>query len=597
MKISLIILLFSSLIFLSSFNFIFPNNFGEYENELVQLEEDFFASPELENSYKTKIIKKVFAQLKMVKGDFRSIKPQLNFVDKIPNGGRIAVAFGKIGLVFFEEKTYDLCASLGKDSLDAMAIILGHELTHCYENHDWEDHFKQEFKKTQMDSVLKDHYMEDEIQADYLGGFLAYSAGFHPVGVTKKIFTSLYKAYDITDEELEGDYPPLNERIEIAEKSDQKLKALIDYFEMANFLVALGEYEDALVYYNAVEREFQSREIYNNLGVIAFLSAVEKISATQLPFAFPVELDANSRLSKGGRGGNEDQVAKLMEAIEYFEKAKTMDAFYPIAWLNLGCARALLGFVQDEYQDLEYDEAELAAKRAIRLAKGEDPERWKKSIIDANILLGVIEGLRINGDIQPLMKEIAKLREDDQNEEMTLKIESLKDLSEDAIMYFDRALKLDENAQLAHLNKNKLESKKIPTPPAVGQLVTPTETIEGKKIVELRVRKENIRKDLLLKPGMIFAVKNYAKSQLFVNSVSVDPKHTTNLYVTNIDYDQTTHQGVKIGDHYDTVTEKYPNPPTPIGLGDGYFLVYRNPMLIFQFDADHNVKRWAIYRR
>ena len=211
MKISLIILLFSSLIFLSSFNFIFPNNFGEYENELVQLEEDFFASPELENSYKTKIIKKVFAQLKMVKGDFRSIKPQLNFVDKIPNGGRIAVAFGKIGLVFFEEKTYDLCASLGKDSLDAMAIILGHELTHCYENHDWEDHFKQEFKKTQMDSVLKDHYMEDEIQADYLGGFLAYSAGFHPVGVTKKIFTSLYKAYDITDEELEGDYPPLNE--------------------------------------------------------------------------------------------------------------------------------------------------------------------------------------------------------------------------------------------------------------------------------------------------------------------------------------------------------------------------------------------------
>ncbi|MDF1866279.1 MAG: hypothetical protein P1U70_15705 [Saprospiraceae bacterium] len=211
--------------------------------------------------------------------------------------------------------------------------------------------------------------------------------------------------------------------------------------------------------------------------------------------------------------------------------------------------------------------------------------------------MGVIEGLRINGDIQPLMKEIAKLREDDQNEEMTLKIESLKDLSEDAIMYFDRALKLDENAQLAHLNKNKLESKKIPTPPAVGQLVTPTETIEGKKIVELRVRKENIRKDLLLKPGMIFAVKNFAKSQLFVNSVSVDPKHTTNLYVTNIDYDQTTHQGVKIGDHYDTVTEKYPNPPTPIGLGDGYFLVYRNPMLVFQFDADHNVKRWAIYRR
>ena len=35
------------------------------------------------------------------------------------------------------EKIYDICASFGADSLNALALVLGHELAHFYKDHEW----------------------------------------------------------------------------------------------------------------------------------------------------------------------------------------------------------------------------------------------------------------------------------------------------------------------------------------------------------------------------------------------------------------------------------------------------------------------------
>ncbi len=587
---------------LISFNAALEKDKNLSSSETILLEEDFFANPDLVESYKSDVIYQVFKKLKMAKGDFRTAKPALHFVKQIPNNGRIAVAYPAVGLVFFEEKMYDVCVSVGADSLNALAAVLSHELTHCYEKHTWEDNFKRDFKKTQMDSVLRDHYMDDEIQADYLGGFLAYAAGFQPFGIMEKLYEKEYAAYGLTDEALEGSYPPMKERVQIATNSHKKLDTLIQYFEMGNLLVALKAYNDAFEYYNAVEGVFQSREIYNNLGVVAFLTALDMFQPTEMGYAFPIELDAESRLGPGHKGASEDRAQKLKEAMEYFEKAKTMDAFYPIAWLNLGCAQALYGLTQEDFPDLEFDEAEISAKRAIRLAKGEDTEKWKKTITDAYILLGLIEALRQDAQLKPMIKEIQKLRIDDNTENIDQKVEALKSASTDAVRFLEKALKMDPKAQLAQINKNLLEGATSPGINNKGNS-TPSqseETIGGKRIVELGMSRQDILSSLYLRQGMIFASKKYpeSKSALMVNSVNNGTdRYTFNFYITDADYEKTTERGIKIGDDVDKVISKYPNPPVPIGLGQGYFLTYRSPKLIFQFDVDHVLRRWVIYNR
>ncbi|MBK9015493.1 MAG: hypothetical protein IPM82_16300 [Saprospiraceae bacterium] len=285
---------------------------------------DFTADPTLADSYKAKVVMDVFNRLKNAKGDFRSRRPYLHFVKE--SGSGVAAAYPKSGLIILEEKGYDICASFGKDSLNALAVLLGHELVHCYEKHDWEGYFASELKGFGLDGDVKDNAKEDEIQADYLGGFLAYQAGFATFGIMPKFLDKVYEKYGLTDEKL-SNYPKKEERKNIAEQSEVKLKNLLELFEMGNFLVALGEYDDALEYYHKVLEDFQSREIYNNLGVLSTLSAMKLFTPLQNKFSYPVELDIKSRL--GSRGGLDQELReeKLLEAIDFFEKARQLDAF------------------------------------------------------------------------------------------------------------------------------------------------------------------------------------------------------------------------------------------------------------------------------
>ena len=564
-------------------------------DNLVKLTNDIWVETPLEKSYKTKNIKKVFAQLKKAKGDFRYAQPQLRFVKKIPNNGKIAVAYPSAGVIFFEEKMYDVCMSVGKDSLSALAAVLSHELTHCYEKHTWEDHFKKDFQATQMDSLLHDNYLNDEIQADYLGGFLAYAAGYQPFGIMETLYKKEYAAFGLTDMALAGNYPPMKERIEIAEQSEKKLKLLIDYFEMGNWLIATQNYEEALLYFNAVEREFQSREIYNNLGVLSFLSAMDKFDETTMPYAFPIELDVQSRLGVGKKATSDKatQIEQLQRAIEYFEKARKMDSFYPIAYLNLGCAQALLGFLGEDYADLDFDEAEISARRALRLAKGDDEKKWQKTIADAHILLGLIEALRNAATIQPLQKEIDRLRIDNQLAGIDDKISALKTATKNAVEWMDKALQIDQKSPLAILNKNALEGTNTTQKVSIENAPL-TETINGKKIVDLVIVKEDILDAFFLQEQVIFAVKNLPQSKVFIHSLN---NRGINFYVAQTDYTGSSEKGIKTGADFDTVTTAYPYPYTLVNLANGFYAVYDSPSLIFQLDDDNKVKQWAIYRR
>ncbi len=548
-----------------AFGLIYPPN----HSDVIRVSPEFFAEPTIP-AYKLKTVREVLSQLKNAKGDFRSRRPTLRFVKD--SGGGPAIAYPKQGLIVFEEKAYNICAGFGKDSLNALANILAHELVHCYEKHDWEDYFAHESKGFGMDVGVKDEALEDEVQADYLGGFLCYQAGFTTFGIAPKFLEKVYETYNLTDEKLSR-YPKLQERQAMADQSEQKLKDLLDLFEMGNFLAALELYDDALEYYLKVLEDFQSREVYNNVGVLSTLSAMKLFAPTENKFAFPIELDVRSRLN-GTRGDNNKELreAKLMEALDYFEKARQYDAFYPIAHLNEGCALALLGLSQKENAELEWEDAAVAANRAIRLAK--DSPKWANTHADALLLLGILRALALD--------------------------------SVGAEAHFAEALQLNANHFLTNVNLNALRGKPNTSQTPQG-IDLSEEIIDDLPFSSIKLNKTDIRGQIVDEEEhkITLVAKSYASSMVFANASTTGSggnktKKDTFLQMTGPSYAKATHKGIKLGDSLSKVLGKYGEPQARVNLGSGTMLRYKNATdfsgLIFQFDGAGKLMRWVIHK-
>ena len=110
----------------------------------------------------------------------------------------------------------DLFASLGPDSLGAMAWLLGHELAHYYKDHHWSGDFGNGLADLPVGRTLKalsnqqKKRVEIETEADYFGGFSGYVAGYNTFGIMPRALERLYTAYEL-DAELPG-YPSLSDR-------------------------------------------------------------------------------------------------------------------------------------------------------------------------------------------------------------------------------------------------------------------------------------------------------------------------------------------------------------------------------------------------
>ncbi|HPI07243.1 MAG TPA: tetratricopeptide repeat protein, partial [Saprospiraceae bacterium] len=180
-----------------------------------------------------------------------------------------------------------------------------------------------------------------ELQSDYLGGFLAYSAGYGSFTQGDELIRRLYKEFALPDE-VPG-YVTRSEREDMSRRSAQKMKDLVEIFDMANLLTATEQYEDAFRYYRKVLVEYQSRELYNNVGAAALMHAMKNyFNADDLKFRYPIQVDleiANSR------GAHEDSIRTnlLRQAVQHFDAAISLDPDYAPAYLNKACALALLG--------------------------------------------------------------------------------------------------------------------------------------------------------------------------------------------------------------------------------------------------------------
>ncbi len=261
------------------------------------------------------------------------------------------------GYVAIEERTVTALAKLGADRDN-----LSHELAHVYLRHGWVGDFGNSFARTEMGrKMMKAATYEDvvkrETEADHFGGFYGYLAGYDTLGVAPKALDKIYTAFALSEQI--PNYPTKTERIAIAQRQMESLKKLVPVYEAGTRLLILGRYEEAGRLFGHLAQIFPSREMFNNAGVAFALEAVRLLPPKTVPYVYPFELDAETRLlnheqqgQRAARAGQADdnsaRVSRLLRrAQSAFEQASRRDNRYATAMVNSAAVQSLLGNQDD----------------------------------------------------------------------------------------------------------------------------------------------------------------------------------------------------------------------------------------------------------
>ncbi|MCB9331359.1 MAG: hypothetical protein H6574_09775 [Lewinellaceae bacterium] len=507
----------------------------------------------------------IYNRLVAARGDYRFPVPDFKLTDDVAQVA--SMDYGKLEIVL-EKKAYEVCASFGDNADAAIAFLLGHELTHYYEKHAWRSGFVSEFKGLDIGKKLdleKDTMLIDDIahetEADYLGGFLAYSAGYGLFDKGGEVIKKLYVAYDMVKEDPLTGYPSLADRQALSARTAQNLESLIQVFDMANLLTVIGNYSDAYEYYRYVLMQYQSREIYNNLGVTAILDAMQYFKESELKYRYPVELDLTSSASKGSSGAGSVRNNLLRQAILHFDAAISLDPDYAPAYLNKACAYALL---DDTERARWYAEKE--ARAAIERSKQDSKrgQQYPKTATDVDVLLGILEARAGN-------TEAAK--------------KILKAAAEKGSDVASTNLKI--------INGEPLGEEKTTTSSLGGSLRAKIESIDGKTIDDIANELPyDPEKDVEISPRIKFhqKAKMDPNSKVFIHHKG--NKFTT-FHLTGPGYSGESARGVKVGADTTTVRLAYGTPKT-IETPLGQIWIYKSIILIFNRSC--KVERWITYK-
>jgi tetratricopeptide (TPR) repeat protein len=488
----------------------------------------------------------IYNRLVQARGDFRFPVPSFSLVAE---ERRVAgIDYDQLSIVL-EEKALAVCNSFGTDADAAIAFLLAHELTHYYEKHAWRSGFADENRDLkigiEMNKLADD--AANETEADYLGGFLAYSAGYGVFQRGAEIIQSLYRAYGLKNE-IPG-YPSLSDRQALSRRTAERLVALVDVFEMANLLSVTGKYKLAFEYYRFLLQEYQSREIYNNLGVTATLDALE-LSATP-KYRYPIQLDLESSAEKAGMPAPDapELKEKFRQAILLFDAAISLDPNYAPAYLNKACVYALMG---------DLARARFYANTEARQAS--KTGNYPKVAQDIDVLMGIIEARSNN--------------------------------TKAAQTLFTNAEKA--GSALAKINLRVLLKqpalKEIPPSPTLG--IEKIDNLSLQEVVaDLRYdpkKKVNIgsRLEFLQNPNI------GAASHLFINLLNNAEKivfHLTNP--TNVGK---TARGIGIGETRANIVKQYGEPARSLETPRGQIMVY--PNILFIIGKEGKLERWANYQ-
>jgi hypothetical protein len=509
----------------------------------------------------------IYRKLVEAKGDYRFSAPPFLLTQGEAN---IAFLQGDGLSIGLEEKAYDLLEESGDA---ALAFILGHEVSHFYEKHAYQRGVFNSYNDKELASALQEAKtamagpayaklavavekgrerltkVTMETEADYLGGFLAYSAGYDVRGIPG-IFEALYSGYGLRDEMF--GYKSKEERMEMGREAEARMNEFIDVYEVANLLVALHRYADARIVYKHILQQYQGREVYNNLGVLTVLEAMEYFSEADKKYRLPLELDLSfNTASKSVEDTEAFRTQLLTEAMGYFTSAISLDRHYAPAYLNLACAH---------YLQKDDDRARFyAGVEAGRKAKA-NPERFPNTEANAEVLLALID-----------------IRRGDES----AGIERLKAVS--------------GKSALAEANLLTVQGKEAP---AVDRAVADRSiswTVDGLKAKDLITATQSTSKatrlDFFGDAKLNIWTRDNARVYKFSPAIS-SGRPKVSFAITNKGYTGETRDGFKVGSPGKDITDRFGQPARKQTTVAGEIWVYDSAILIM--DMEGKLKRWAV---
>jgi tetratricopeptide (TPR) repeat protein len=248
-----------------------------------------------------------------------------------------------------DEKLLDICASFNKDSTNALAILIAHELAHYFLEHNWCGDYAFAIRDNaslskQLIKISKADKCAIEAQADSKGLYYASIAGYNPFAIYNQLIDRVYKSYKLPS--TTKGYPSLPERKQIAANELKTTTDLLPNFYKGNACLQNRKYDSAAYYFKTLIEKFASRENYNNLGVAFTLQALDLKNIEINEQAYPIEIDFESRMNLERMRGNNDNTEAMIELLKNakasFEKAMAKDKTYYKAYINLACVYDLM---------------------------------------------------------------------------------------------------------------------------------------------------------------------------------------------------------------------------------------------------------------
>jgi tetratricopeptide (TPR) repeat protein len=520
--------------------------------------------------YKYKVSKSVYDKIASTAKDSRK-QPTFNFIYNTGRPYYNAYYSPLNNTINLGEGIYDLCVEFGADSLNALAMVLGHELAHFYKDHGWGMAFGTANEDLEVASKIYKLKLtparktECEAQADYYGGLFGYMAGYQSLDVGPEFFKKLYSAAKLP--EVTTGYPTMSERQKIGENSKKLLEKLIAVYEAANLLNVTDDFERAASCYDHIITVFPSREIYNNAGVALAREALKLYDPEKLKFAYPFTLDLDTRMDNAGhKGMSEDREEKikrlLADAGEMFKTAINMDKDYAPAYVNSAMISDLQG---------DHELAIGMAAKAITMA-----EAWGQPVTTANAHIAKGIALANSNKTAEAKDEFGKARDGNKGmAEINLNAVSTPGFFS---KLFGQPKKSEEKVSSVEETIGDIEPGLIDA------------ALEGAD--ELEIQRQNEKRP---------AIKVYSKHEKDYTAIKVKtysyPKGLDNFVMTTPAYRGKSARGIAIGAKASAVKEAYGSPTRMVASAQKSFYVYEKTRIIFMVDGNDRVSGWVLYAK
>lgn len=466
-----------------------------------------------------------------------------------------------------EEKAFDVCMTLGDDGTNALAFLMAHELGHFRYEHHWGGEFASSFAIADIQDEIAEASKKlgelkfYETQADQMGGIYCYLAGYNIAGIGQKLLPKMYEAYGLPA--INKKYPSLDQRIEITEENDKKMKLLINVYEAGTYALLLGEYAEARrCLQHCLNKGFKSREVYNNIGVASFLEAAELIGKDEVIYAYPIELDVESRIQTNSKGFASNVEELLKDAGEKFEQAIRYDPKYATAYLNKACVYSL----QKNFEDAEY-----FGKKALRIAKEHNEPNTAGNAL---CILGIT--YHQMGEQEDAEEKLKEGKNDFGSYLCDVNMSVVKGKRLESIEWIKRPTEgLFEASEPA---EGSLDRPKRET---LDGIVDFMEDLEGEELEEIKIYK-----------GSCYYL--YLENSKILNLTTVNDEELF-FQVCNNGYIGETEKGISIGSETKKIMKRYGSPDIAIPTRSGMLYYFTNPKIVF-FTNEGKVERWMVYR-